>query len=98
MDVEWDRQTYFFKEIFKNVFFMMRSDWHYGHDWYETWMAWEDLVQYPEWPIDVITARLAEYLRSTAGWEVDILDWTAGAMAAQAAEGVAGPAHAAHAE
>ena len=63
---------------------MKRSDWHYGADWYETWMAWEDLNEFPEWPLDIIAATLADYLRNTAGWEVDILDWTTAAAAADA--------------
>ena len=98
MEGTWDRQTYFFKEIFKNVFWMKRSDWHYGTDWYETWMAWET-EEYPSLTIDVIADSLTDYLRATAGWEVSILDWTAANMAQQqnAANG-AGPAHAAPAQ
>ena len=27
MDAQWDRQTYFFKDIFRTTYFMQRGDW-----------------------------------------------------------------------
>ena len=97
MDEGWDRQTYFIKEILKRRFWMQRGDWHYGQDWFEGWMMWEDLDEYPQWTIDHVAALLADYLRTTIGWTVTILDWTAANVAQQNAEGggAAGPAHAA---
>lgn len=81
MDNIWDRQTFFIKELLKNLHWMERNDWFYGTDWYETWMAWEDLNETPECPLDVMADNLASFLRDTTGWEIVVVDWTAAAMA-----------------
>jgi hypothetical protein len=40
MDQGFDRQTYYFQKIFANQA-MLRKDWYYGTDWYETWLSYE---------------------------------------------------------
>jgi len=46
----------------------------HGQDWYETWMAWEDLNDAPEWPLQIMADNLREFLTDTCGWEVVITD------------------------
>lgn len=74
MNAQWDRQTYFVKDTLRNTYFMQRGDWFHGQDWYETWMAWEDLNDAPEWPLQIMADNLREFLTDTCGWEVVITD------------------------
>ena len=56
-------------------------------------MAWENVDEFPEWPLDVMANNLATFLRETCGWDITIDDWTTeegyawGAAANAAADG-----------
>jgi len=76
MDQGFDRQTYYFQKIFANQA-MLRKDWYYGMDWYETWLSYEQ----PDWTLEQSSQALYVITTEICGWKSRIEDWTAGVVA-----------------